>query len=165
MPGDDPARQFLPGDADETLRETLGTDTSKESAETNIRADQAQLTLHLRELQIVHANDLGAVGIDDLLVQEVSAEADRLRWHGRLGQDRKSTCLNSSHGSSSYAVFCLKKKNCRKAREGPVPSGREPCRGGESGPGVPQGEPPVLDSLGLLTNRSYTPVYMEGVGE
>src|SRR6266542_4685308 len=113
MPGDDPARQFLPGDADETLRETLGTDTSKESAETNIRADQAQLTLHLRELQIVHANDLGAVGIDDLLVQEVSAEADRLRWHGRLGQDRKSTCLNSSHGSSSYAVFCLKKKNTK----------------------------------------------------
>src|SRR5207245_6791380 len=25
-------------------------------------------------------------------------------------QDRKSTRLNSSHGSSSYAVFCLKKK-------------------------------------------------------
>src|SRR5207245_8208703 len=27
-----------------------------------------------------------------------------------LGRDRKSTRLNSSHGSSSYAVFCLKKK-------------------------------------------------------
>src|SRR6266542_5078280 len=27
-----------------------------------------------------------------------------------LGQDRKSTRLNSSHGSISYAVFCLKKK-------------------------------------------------------
>src|SRR5438128_9748575 len=26
-------------------------------------------------------------------------------------QDRKSTRLNSSHGSTSYAVFCLKKKN------------------------------------------------------
>src|SRR5207245_9532548 len=25
-------------------------------------------------------------------------------------QDRKSTRLNSSHGSNSYAVFCLKKK-------------------------------------------------------
>src|SRR5438128_9371299 len=25
--------------------------------------------------------------------------------------DRKSTRLNSSHGSTSYAVFCLKKKN------------------------------------------------------
>src|SRR6266852_8118382 len=28
-----------------------------------------------------------------------------------LGLDRKSTRLNSSHGSISYAVFCLKKKN------------------------------------------------------
>src|SRR5207245_6629215 len=26
------------------------------------------------------------------------------------GEDRKSTRLNSSHGSISYAVFCLKKK-------------------------------------------------------
>src|SRR3712207_7218754 len=29
--------------------------------------------------------------------------------------DRKSTRLNSSHANISYAVFCLKKKNRRKA--------------------------------------------------
>src|SRR6266542_3416369 len=29
--------------------------------------------------------------------------------------DRKSTRLNSSHGSISYAVFCLKKKKQKKA--------------------------------------------------
>src|SRR2546430_9790599 len=28
-----------------------------------------------------------------------------------LGEDRKSTRLNSSHSQISYAVFCLKKKN------------------------------------------------------
>src|SRR3712207_8418968 len=28
----------------------------------------------------------------------------------RLGEDRKSTRLNSSHANISYAVFCLKKK-------------------------------------------------------
>src|SRR5690606_40061507 len=28
-------------------------------------------------------------------------------------RDRKSTRLNSSHVKISYAVFCLKKKNCR----------------------------------------------------
>src|SRR6267143_4394003 len=28
----------------------------------------------------------------------------------RAGRDRKNTRLNSSHSSSSYAVFCLKKK-------------------------------------------------------
>src|SRR3712207_8673088 len=30
--------------------------------------------------------------------------------HDRVCQDRKSTCLNSSHANISYAVFCLKKK-------------------------------------------------------
>src|SRR5438128_3802756 len=33
---------------------------------------------------------------------------------GDLGRDRKSTRLNSSHGSISYAVFCLKKKKNNK---------------------------------------------------
>src|SRR5438477_9583288 len=31
-----------------------------------------------------------------------------------LGRDRKSTRLNSSHMSISYAVFCLKKKKKKK---------------------------------------------------
>src|SRR5207245_9066264 len=33
-------------------------------------------------------------------------------------RDRKSTRLNSSHGSISYAVFCLKKKTRRRADRG-----------------------------------------------
>src|SRR5258705_1033157 len=33
-----------------------------------------------------------------------------LRMAVRVGQDRKSTRLNSSHLGISYAVFCLKKK-------------------------------------------------------
>src|SRR5207245_9114965 len=32
------------------------------------------------------------------------------RLYFTLAKDRKSTRLNSSHGSISYAVFCLKKK-------------------------------------------------------
>src|SRR5438128_12147396 len=36
---------------------------------------------------------------------------------GRNRRDRKSTRLNSSHGSISYAVFCLKKKNKKKKHE------------------------------------------------
>src|SRR5437762_4813560 len=31
--------------------------------------------------------------------------------YGRVGEDRKSTRLNSSHRCISYAVFCLKKKS------------------------------------------------------
>src|SRR5689334_24140816 len=34
-----------------------------------------------------------------------------VRIFQRLAIDRKSTRLNSSHSSISYAVFCLKKKN------------------------------------------------------
>src|SRR6266542_497798 len=37
-------------------------------------------------------------------------------------RDRKSTCLNSSHGSISYAVFCLKKKKVLVFRA-------DPCNG------------------------------------
>src|SRR6266542_5399939 len=36
--------------------------------------------------------------------------ADQSASSARRGEDRKSTRLNSSHGSISYAVFCLKKK-------------------------------------------------------
>src|SRR3712207_7597477 len=31
-------------------------------------------------------------------------------------QDRKSTRLNSSHANISYAVFCLKKKKCKRRK-------------------------------------------------
>src|SRR5438094_5108551 len=71
----------------------------------------------------------GAVGVDD----EVSAElrltphcdAQRVaRAQQRIAlEDRKSTRLNSSHRTISYAVFCLKKKktktntNRRKSEE------------------------------------------------
>src|SRR6267143_1839015 len=41
----------------------------------------------------------------------VPRDADALVVLG--GGDRKSTRLNSSHSSISYAVFCLKKKNNR----------------------------------------------------
>src|SRR5690242_20950322 len=39
------------------------------------------------------------------------AAAAQLLEFGPDGKDRKSTRLNSSHMSISYAVFCLKKKN------------------------------------------------------
>src|SRR5689334_23898820 len=52
-------------------------------------------------------------GAVDLLGQ-VGRHLERLRPgdRGEVGepQDRKSTRLNSSHSSISYAVFCLKKK-------------------------------------------------------
>src|SRR3712207_8480851 len=43
--------------------------------------------------------------LDDRIPPESLVEPD-----GRIGEDRKSTRLNSSHANISYAVFCLKKK-------------------------------------------------------
>src|SRR5690606_14391805 len=37
--------------------------------------------------------------------------AEEFAFQEVLGEDRKSTRLNSSHVKTSYAVFCLKKKN------------------------------------------------------
>src|SRR6266542_2879649 len=39
------------------------------------------------------------------------AERWTVEFRAEFFKDRKSTRLNSSHGSISYAVFCLKKKN------------------------------------------------------
>src|SRR2546430_13623661 len=52
-------------------------------------------------------------GKDDTMT---TGEATLTRAGGAtfMGQDRKSTRLNSSHSQISYAVFCLKKKNIKK---------------------------------------------------
>src|SRR5437773_7825847 len=42
--------------------------------------------------------------------------AEHLRGDGALRIDRKSTRLNSSHITISYAVFCLKKKKKKKIK-------------------------------------------------
>src|SRR5699024_12401416 len=44
------------------------------------------------------------------LVQEIVHRQVRPKFDGQEKGDRKSTRLNSSHVSISYAVFCLKKK-------------------------------------------------------
>src|SRR5690348_18020633 len=44
-----------------------------------------------------------------------SVTAGNWPWWLTVSGDRKSTRLNSSHPSSSYAVFCLKKKKEDKA--------------------------------------------------
>src|SRR5438128_11049441 len=45
---------------------------------------------------------------------EAAEDGDQVVPLGQPGRDRKSTRLNSSHGSISYAVFCLKKKKKKK---------------------------------------------------
>src|SRR5690348_18512614 len=56
--------------------------------------DSARVSLHDQGEPVPHAHQ---------------APDGHARYYERLG-DRKSTRLNSSHPSISYAVFCLKKK-------------------------------------------------------
>src|SRR6266542_5523541 len=73
--------------------------------------------LHLRARVHDVGRVRGVVETEDVpdLVQRhdahlVRPERPSLGIERREGEDRKSTRLNSSHGSISYAVFCLKKK-------------------------------------------------------
>src|SRR5689334_24359119 len=75
-------------------------------------------TLFRSKGALLPAHVWGNVGRDDVPDRVAGGERRRIgavdghqesRWH-LLHQDRKSTRLNSSHSSISYAVFCLKKK-------------------------------------------------------
>src|SRR5690348_17885446 len=75
---------------------------------------------HLELIRVLHANE-NRDCLGPAAARNGQIGAVRNRVHGqivdenlvRAGADRKSTRLNSSHPSISYAVFCLKKKNTR----------------------------------------------------
>src|SRR6267143_5756416 len=59
-----------------------------------------------------------ALPISTAIAQITTARcARRASMIGPLPRDRKSTRLNSSHSSISYAVFCLKKKKKQKKKK------------------------------------------------
>src|SRR5438094_5884136 len=53
---------------------------------------------------------LRGIGPEHLLIVDPPSAQSGERLERRAGTDRKSTRLNSSHRTISYAVFCLKKK-------------------------------------------------------
>src|SRR5207245_10401240 len=56
------------------------------------------------------------IGQKERLVRGFPAPTFRFQRHkDGINLDRKSTRLNSSHGSISYAVFCLKKTTSRES--------------------------------------------------
>src|SRR5690242_21067709 len=70
-----------------------------------LRVDRVQARRHLVVDRVARTfGDVAAVTVDIELVQKPFVDAQFAL------QDRKSTRLNSSHMSISYAVFCLKKK-------------------------------------------------------
>src|SRR5690348_17626577 len=75
------------------------------------------------------------------------------------GRDRKSTRLNSSHPSISYAVFCLKKK---------IHSQRDERKRSATSTITPYSYPdtgctPLLRILSAVLHRTRAPVYLTAV--
>src|SRR5687768_17986886 len=74
----------------------------------------------LDKTDAVHLFQLGEHAVDRRLLQRELEVDVRSRLAGivdiDVGEDRKSTRLNSSHGYNSYAVFCLKKKTVSGGR-------------------------------------------------
>src|SRR5690242_20985450 len=70
----------------------------------------------LADLQATHTDLQNLINAHpDLFAGLTGIHADTIvRQLNLEGQDRKSTRLNSSHMSISYAVFCLKKKKKQK---------------------------------------------------
>src|SRR5207245_9249543 len=71
---------------------------------TLFRSVHRQISRHRRGRSVFH--ELGVERAADA----DGGEAVFVNQLGQRKRDRKSTRLNSSHGSISYAVFCLKKK-------------------------------------------------------
>src|SRR5689334_24338953 len=69
-------------------------------------------TTLFRSEAVVAVNDAGGG-----LGRDVREEAGEELVGGHPVRDRKSTRLNSSHSSISYAVFCLKKKKKKKNKK------------------------------------------------
>src|SRR6266568_6269590 len=80
------------------------------------------MTIGYLFLHVFFFNDTATTEIYTLSLHDalpISGHGNGGRYAGQQGEarcrspagDRKSTRLNSSHSSSSYAVFCLKKKN------------------------------------------------------
>src|SRR5207249_8474512 len=82
-------------------------DITKSKIRASIDADtintrEPQRDAHLKSADFFHVEKHAALTFNSTVI---SKNAD-----GELKVDRKSTRLNSSHVSISYAVFCLKKK-------------------------------------------------------
>src|SRR5574337_1516972 len=79
------------------------TDTFVRSVVNNMRQQRPRIKVH----PVSDGADEGVSNVIEGLIRhiEVSSNAD-----SAYDTDRKSTRLNSSHHSISYAVFCLKKK-------------------------------------------------------
>src|SRR5438067_6431817 len=77
---------------------------------TLFRSDQRLKSARLRVEKLLHHRARRVEVLDQPVPVEMQAVVHDRHDRRETDRDRKSTRLNSSHVSISYAVFCLKKK-------------------------------------------------------
>src|SRR5699024_9523921 len=100
----------------QSLREDLGLENDQLATLVGGSAHKSLFDLQSKlEEEPSHGSESIESLLDELLDSDVLySELDDLNLGTALERDRKSTRLNSSHVSISYAVFCLKKKKKTK---------------------------------------------------
>src|SRR2546422_6182390 len=76
----------------------------------SLTAARMELAFPLTDLDGAIESCLDANGLREARIRLTATRGEGGPGLEALGEDRKSTRLNSSHGYISYAVFCLKKK-------------------------------------------------------
>src|SRR5438309_9514261 len=69
------------------------------------------------EIYTLSLHDALPISSDTSRQLRSAVDRDLIAGDRESGPDRKSTRLNSSHSSISYAVFCLKKKKTKKKKQ------------------------------------------------
>src|SRR5437773_11054345 len=95
---------------------SLGMRTGDALRVSTLFSNSSGVNQHLLSFPTRRSSDLSAIS---LIVRSKRVRSSVERGPGidvGLEADRKSTRLNSSHITSSYAVFCLKKKKIRWRR-------------------------------------------------
>src|SRR5437870_6505653 len=83
----------------------------------NATAPTEVYTLSLHDALPIYLSLFRSLVLSAMSCSEAGGVIPRLRalLRSTSRRDRKSTRLNSSHVAISYAVFCLKKKICRRS--------------------------------------------------
>src|SRR5207245_5412620 len=103
----------IPAEEVQKAMERVAREFARVARVPGFRPGKAPVTLIRRRF----AEDIKSEVLQSLLPERIEqAVTEQKMVPVTRPQDRKITRLNSSHGSSSYAVFCLKKKKTIPAR-------------------------------------------------
>src|SRR5438128_6934185 len=104
------AHQAVETDMSNTIIESIGVYLPPKAVSTREILQNCSKPLQFPLEQFTGINSRRMAGETEFSIDLAQKAVADCLAHSKYNPDRKSTRLNSSHGSISYAVFCLKKK-------------------------------------------------------